>query len=85
MFAKELKETYELLKPYAEKDPTAFYSAEKFRIGSEALQKFCELRAESIRRQLDGTLAFDSDKQDDPAKVTAGGFHLQDMGVVQEK
>ena len=79
-FANELNETYALLKPYVEKDPTAFYSAEEFRIGCETLQKFCERRAESIRRQLDGTLSSVSENQADQDKVNASDIDVLKIG-----
>ena len=44
---------YTLIKPYVEKDPTAFYSVEEFEKGVEAMRQFCTLRSESISMQLE--------------------------------
>ncbi|MBQ6480129.1 MAG: CotH kinase family protein, partial [Anaerolineaceae bacterium] len=39
-----LDAAYELIAPYVEKDPTAFYTYEDFEKGADTLRKFCELR-----------------------------------------
>ena len=43
---------YELIRPYVEKDPTAFYTYEEFEAGVAAMRQFCALRSESISMQL---------------------------------
>ena len=43
---------YNLIKPYVEKDPTAFYTVEEFETGVETMRQFCALRSESISMQL---------------------------------
>ena len=80
-FEKELKKTAELIRPYVEREPTAFYSAEEFEAGCQTLQTFCGLRAESIRRQLDGTLSSVSNEQDTRNKVSASGLDVVKMGA----
>lgn len=80
-YENELKETAELIRPYVEKDPTAFYSAEEFEAGWKTLQKFCGLRAESVRLQLNGTLSSVSNEQDSRNKVSASGLDVMNMGA----
>ena len=79
-FEKEIREIYEMLLPYVEKDPTLFYSVEEFRHGFEVLVDFCLRRAESVRRQLDGTLATVNSEQNAADKVEASDLFLMDMG-----
>ena len=71
----------EMLLPYVEKDPTAFYTAEDFGKACETLKTFCALRAESVRRQLDGRLATVNSEQRDADKVDASGVNVMDMGA----
>ncbi len=79
-FEKEIDRVYEMILPYVEKDVSAFYSVDEFKTGYETLKEFCKLRAESIRKQLDGQLATDTTKQDAEAKVDASAINIQDMG-----
>ena len=79
-FEKQIDSVYEMIRPYVEKDPTAFYTPDEFDTGYETLKKFCLLRAESIRRQLDGKLSTKTDEQDEKDKVTVEGITVSDMG-----
>lgn len=65
-----------------EQDPTKFCTYEEFETGVDTLKSFCLLRAESIHRQLDGTIPSTSDGQqeDDSALVDASSLSLTDMG-----
>ena len=65
-----IEETAEMLRPYVEKDPTKFCTAEEFETGVAALSEFVTLRAEAISRQLDG----------DHTAVETGTLKLSDMG-----
>lgn len=56
-FETEVDDLYALIRPYVEADPTAFYKVEEFDTAVETLKKFCQLRTQSIRGQLDGTIA----------------------------
>ncbi|MBE6952428.1 MAG: spore coat protein CotH [Ruminococcaceae bacterium] len=67
--------TYQLVKPYVEKDPTAFYSYEEFEDGVAALRKFCQLRSESIYKQLETGETMKIMNYAD-----ASGLKLSDMG-----
>ena len=80
-FEKEIDALYEMLLPYIEKDPTAFYSAEEFTTAYETLKETCLLRAQSIRLQLDGELSTDSDEQDAESRVDASSISIKAMGV----
>ena len=79
--AADIDAYYEMLLSYVEKDPTAFYTAEDFGKACETLKTFCALRAESVRRQLDGRLATVNSVQRDADKVDASGVSVMDMGA----
>jgi spore coat protein CotH len=80
-FDKEYSELYEMLLPYVEKDPTAFYSADEYKKGCETLRQFCKKRTESIRKQLSGELESVSENQSDDKKVDASDINVMDMGA----
>ncbi len=82
-FAEEVEQTKELLYPYVQKDPTRFYSEEAFLQGTETLKQFGLLRAESIRKQLDGSLAAVSAEQSEEARVDASALNLSTMGNLE--
>lgn len=63
---------YTLIAPYVEKDPTAFCTADEFKLGVETLKEFCSLRTESVKLQL-------SDSKD---TVDTGDLNLSDMGTM---
>ena len=79
-FEKQIDSLYEMLLPYIEKDSGAFYSKDEFEKAYNTLKKFCLLRADSIRAQLDGTLSTDSDKQKVAAMIAADDINTDDMG-----
>lgn len=51
-----IKDTKEMIAPYVQKDPSKFCTYEEFELGVAAIDRFCSLRAESIRGQLSGTI-----------------------------
>lgn len=55
-FEEMYDKTIALISPYVEKDPTAFCEYEEFLEASAVLKEFCLLRAESIEKQIDGTI-----------------------------
>lgn len=67
-----ITQVYELIDPYVARDPTKFCTYEAFQTGMAALQKFCTLRTESVRRQLEG----------DTEAVDIGDLDLSDMGTM---
>ena len=48
----EIERVYNMIRPYVEKDPTAFYTLDEFDEAVTTLKGFCEKRAESISKQL---------------------------------
>jgi len=74
--------TAELIAPYVEKDPSKFCTYEEFLTGTDALRKFCALRTESVRGQLNGTIPSTSAGQstDASALIDPGSLDLSDMG-----
>ena len=76
-----LEALHSLLRPYVERDPTAFYSVEQFDTAVETLERFCLLRAQSIRAQLEGSLAARTEAQDAAARIDASGLDLSVMGT----
>ena len=78
-FEKEFDEIVELLKPYVEKDPTSFYGAERFVSSNKALKTFCELRAESIRKQLEGDLSTKTQDQKPDDRVDASKITMEEL------
>lgn len=79
-FESEIDSLYEMLYPYVEKDPSAFYSADEFTAAYKTMKEFCLLRAESIRLQLNGNLSTKSDEQDSSNQVDASGINIRSMG-----
>ncbi|MBR0282620.1 MAG: CotH kinase family protein [Oscillibacter sp.] len=73
---------YPLIASYVERDPTKFCSYEDFEKGVTALRTFCELRTESVRGQLNGSIPSTDDGQsaDNSALIDASGLTLSDMG-----
>jgi hypothetical protein len=70
-FIQEIDEVYHLIRQYVYKDPTQFYSTDRFEREVESTRAFCVKRAESIQRQLDGVLSADTMAQEAEAKVDA--------------
>ncbi|WP_018213066.1 CotH kinase family protein [Desulfitobacterium hafniense] len=81
-FESELDTLYELIRPYVEADPTAFYILEEFDTAVETLKTFCTLRAESIRGQLDGNIpsTAEGQQEDNASLIDAGGINMKSMG-----
>lgn len=80
-FEAEISRVKVMISPYVEKDPTKFCTYEEFEKGIETLEKFCLLRAESVNKQLDGTIGSTSEAQTDKTNfVKANGITISDMG-----
>ncbi|MHC1693822.1 MAG: CotH kinase family protein [Eubacteriales bacterium] len=72
-----------LISPYVEKDPTAFCTYEEFRQAQQTLKQFCLLRAQSVKGQLDGTIAATTQAQSSTQNagfVDASGIDISVMG-----
>lgn len=72
-----IDDTYTLIKPYVEKDPTAFYSVDEFEAGVDALCSFCSLRSESVTTQLES-----GNTTENTQAVDATDLDLSDMGTM---
>jgi spore coat protein CotH len=81
-FEQWISDTYEMILPYVEKDPTKFCTTEEFETGVSTLLEFCSARAESIRNQLD-TLSVSTDSVSDYEYVDASDLVVSDMGSMQ--
>ncbi len=81
-FGELVTQTAELIDEYVKKDATKFCTYEEFQKGVTAIKSFCELRAESVKRQLDGTIPSTSDgqKADSSALIDTGSLNISDMG-----
>ncbi|MCQ2485679.1 MAG: CotH kinase family protein [Clostridia bacterium] len=80
-FEAEISRVKEMISHYVEKDPTKFCTYEEFEKGIETLEKFCLLRAESVSKQLDGTIGSTSETQTDKTDfIKADGITISDMG-----
>ncbi|MGN0613074.1 MAG: CotH kinase family protein, partial [Porcipelethomonas sp.] len=79
-----IDKTAKLISPYVEKDPTKFCTYEEFKNGVSTIKTFCELRSESVKGQLDGTIPSTTDGQsaDSSSLVDASNISLSDMGTM---
>lgn len=81
-FELELEQVVQMIAPYVEKDPTKFCTVEEFEAAVDALRSFCQLRAESVQGQLDGTIPSTQEGQqvDPDSLVDASDLSISDMG-----
>ena len=85
-FEAVLRQTERLIAPYVQNDPTAFCSFEDHQLAVDTLEEVCLLRAQSIRRQLEGEIpATIRGQQEDPkARVDASEVQLTDLGDFED-
>lgn len=78
----EINRVTEMISPYIQKDPTAFYTYEEFTKGVETIKIFISLRGESIRKQLTGEIPSTTEEQNTftGELVDASSINLSDMG-----
>ena len=69
---KLIADTAEMIRPYVEKDPTKFCTAEEFEKGVASLSQFVSLRAAAVKNQLSG----------DQTTVDTGALNISDMGTM---
>lgn len=81
-FEELIEETFSLISPYVEKDPTKFCTYEEFEKGVSVLKEFCLLRAQSVSGQLDGSIPATSDgqKADSSALIDGSAINMNDTG-----
>ena len=75
-----------MFSPYIERDPTALCSYEDCLLTVETITDFCLLRAESVRRQLNGTIpsALRGQAEAQSSFVDATSVWLPDMGKIAD-
>lgn len=76
--------TAAMIAPYIAQDPTKFCTDEEFETGIAALKNFCDLRTQSVRGQLDGSIPSTTQGQTEnpSALVDCAGLNLSDMGTM---
>ena len=79
---KIIDDTVGMISPYVEKDPTKFCDYDSFVLGASTLKKFCMLRAESVSRQLNGTISSTNSQSSLSSLVDASGINISDMGTM---
>ena len=82
-FEKTVAKLRELITPYVENDPTAFYKPDEFEKGVDTLVKFVNARVESVQKQLDGEIASTKEgrNQNSDNLVDGSGINISDMGT----
>ena len=78
---KEIKRIRKMISPYVKSDPTAFYSFEEFEKAVDTLKTAVKLRSQSIRKQLDGSLASVTSEQKKEDMVDASAVNISAMGT----
>lgn len=80
----EIARVAEMIRPCVQSDANSFYTVEEFDTAVTALRSYCDLRGQSVRGQLDGTIPSTSEDQrgDQSALVDTGTLNLYDMGVM---
>jgi len=75
-----------IIAPFVEKDPTKFCTFAEFEKAAETIKSFCELRAKSVRGQLDGTIpSTEEGQKNSDALIGAEGITISDMGSMGNK
>lgn len=80
----EIARVQEMITPYLEADESKFYDMEDFEKAVDTLQTFCARRCESIRGQLEGSIASSTQaRQENSANlVDASDISTEDMGCM---
>lgn len=80
--ADEIASVRALIAPYVQRDPRSFYSLESFEAGADNLALYFELRAQSVRGQLDGVIPSTSEGQaaDRSALIDTSAMGRSGMG-----
>lgn len=85
-FDELIVETALMIAPYVERDPNAFVSFEDHLLGVETIINFIQLRAQSIRKQLDGEIPSTLRGQNEESTnlIDASSVWLPDMGEIAD-
>ena len=83
-FSALIDETAAMISEYVEEDPTKFCTYEEFKTGVSAIRTFCQLREESVQKQLNGTIPSTSDGQsaDSTALIDTSSLNISEMGTM---
>lgn len=85
-FQYKVAKVTDMIEPYVKIDPTSFCSFEDYLKGVNTFRNFCLLRAESVRKQLDGIIpsTIKGQQMDDSQFVDASSVWIPDMGEVED-
>ena len=72
----EIETTRDLIGPYVERDPRSFTTYDAFQSGTEELLLFFDLRTQSVRGQLEGTIPSTSEGQAEDSSALIDGSAL---------
>ena len=80
-FAREFGRMVELIAPFVQKEPTAFCTFEEFQAGTQTLKEFCDLRSQSVRKQLSGEIpaTIEGQEADPQSLIDASALDLNDL------
>lgn len=83
-FDDEYNKVYNMIIQYVGNDPTKFCTMEQFTEATATLQKFCNLRAQSVRSQLDGVIpaTIDGQEENPYALIDASMIDVNSMGTM---
>lgn len=85
-FKEQVESITKLISPYVEKDPTKFMSYDDYLLGVETITNFNLLRAQSVRKQLDGLIPTNikGQNKDKSNFVDGSSVWLPDMGEIAD-
>ena len=85
-FDREYERVFRLILPYVNQDPTKFCTTDQFMDSAAILKEFCDLRAQSVRGQLEGTIPATAEGQeaDTSALIDASYLRVSDMGTMMD-
>ena len=82
----EISRVAEMIRPCVEADGNSFFTVEEFDDAVDTMKRYCALRAESIRGQLEGSIPSTSagQREDSTSLVEAGDLDLSSMGSMNK-
>lgn len=79
-FNSKYTELLNMINPYIEKDPSRFYNLEEIEKGQETLIKYIDLRSQSIKGQIEGTIIYG----DYDTYIDCSSMDINDLGHQKE-
>lgn len=78
----EIARVQKMISPYLERDESKFYEMEEFEKAVDTLQTFCAKRGQSVRGQLNGTIASTTEgrQRNSSGLIDASDISTADMG-----